>query len=430
MLKIALAQMKIRIILFVILSTCFVLRGFAQDTLSLSVSQVETMFLEKNAQLIAQRYETEQAKAEVITARLFDNPELSYENLFYNHETKRFLETSMATGQYGATLTQIIKLGGKRNKNIQLAETGVKLSEGAYADLMRTLKYELRSTYYKAYYMQLSVSVYDQQVRGLQQLLTASEDQLKHGNIALKDIIRIKSRLYSLMAEFTSVQSELNDLKSQLKLLARIEAGKELILKGDGIDPDAFMPEEKHYQVLLDLAKANRADLQLARTEVKLSENYLSVQKAMAVPDIGISLSYDLKGNYPEKYTGLGISIPIPLFNRNQGEIKKAKIGVEARHSALISQEEAVENELYTSYQAALKLAKLYRSLDRSFSESFEKLMVGVTSSFQSRNISLVEFLDFYDAYKESASQQNDLKYELMNAKEVINFHTGTTIFR
>jgi cobalt-zinc-cadmium efflux system outer membrane protein len=422
--------MKIRILILGLLLTSVAITASAQDTLSLSLTQAETMFLQKNAQLIAQRYETEQAKAEIITARLFDNPELSYENLFYNHETRRFLETSMATGQYTASINQIIRLAGKRNKNIQLAETGVKLSESAFADLMRTLRYELRSTYYKAYYTQLSVSVYDQQVRSLEKLLSASESQLDRGNIALKDIIRIKSRLYSLMGEYASVQNELQGLKSELKLLIRSDASQELVLKGDGINPDAFKPEEKSYLGLLDSAKANRADLELARTEMKLAENLLSVQKAMAVPDLGISLNFDLKGNYPEKYTGVGVSMPIPLFNRNQGEIKKAKIGIEASQLGLTRQEEIVENELYNSYQAALKTATLYNSLDTTFSESFEKLMTGVTTSFQSRNISLIEFLDFYDAYKETASQLNDLKYELMNAKETINFHAGTTIFR
>ncbi|WP_407429396.1 TolC family protein [Arcticibacter sp.] len=422
--------MKIRSLIIGILLINVAASSFAQDTLSLSLAQAEQMFLAKNARLIAQKYETEEAKAAIITARLFDNPELSYENLFYNHETGRFLETSMATGQYNASITQIIRLAGKRNKNIQLAKTGAELAESAFADLMRTLRYELRSTYYKAYYTQLSVVVYEQQVRSLQKLLSASENQLERGNIAQKDIIRIKSRLYSLMGEYASVQNELQRSKSELKLLVRLEPRLELVLNGDRIDPDAFKPWEKSYPALLDSAKANRADLQLARTEMKLAENLLSVQKSMAVPDIAISLSYDLKGNYPEKYTGLGISMPIPLFDRNQGEIRKAKIGIDASKSGLNRREEIVANELYNSYHTALKTAKLYSSLDTTFSQSFEKLMTGVTNSFQSRNISLVEFLDFYDAYKETASQVNNLKYELMNAKETINFHAGTTIFK
>ena len=402
----------------------------SQDTLKLSLYQAEKMFLQENAQLIAQQYQTAQAKAEIITAKLFDNPELSYENLLYNHETGKYLETSMATGQYTASISQVVKLAGKRNKNIQLAQAGLKVEEYAYFDLMRTLRFELRDTYYKAYYTQRSAAVYDQHVAALEQLLKASEQQLQHGNIAVKDVIRMKSRLYSLKGDYASIQQELEELKGRLKLLTNIKAVQELLLTDEGINPDQFKPDEKPYLALLDSAMVNRADLHLARTAVTFAQNMLSVQKSNAIPDVAISLNYDLKGNYPEKYTGLGISVPIPLFNRNQGEIKKARIAVDASNAGLKQQEAIAETELYTSYKTAIKTEQLYRSMDRNFSGSFSELMVGVTKNFKERNISLVEFLDFYDAFNENTSQLNNLKYELMNAKETINYHTGTSIFK
>jgi cobalt-zinc-cadmium efflux system outer membrane protein len=422
--------MKKQIILFCILFIGSFSTAFSQDTLKLSLNEAEKRFLLENAQLIAQQYNTAQAKAEIITARLFENPELSYENLFYNHETGRFLETSKATGQYAASISQIVKLAGKRNKNIQLAQTGLKVEEYAYFDLMRTLRYELRDTYYKAYYTQLSASVYVQHVSALEQLLSASEKQLELGNIAVKDIIRMKSRYYSLKGDYTAIQHELEELKGRLKLLTHLPADKELALTGDGIDPDSFKPHEKPYRLLLDSASVHRADLQMARTAVTFSQNMLSVQKSNAVPDVAISLSYDLKGNYPEKYTGLGISIPIPLFNRNQGEIKKARIAVDASNAGLKQQEAIVETELFTSYKTAIKTEQLYRSMDHNFTGSFAELMIGVTKNFRERNISLVEFLDFYDAFNENTSQLNNLKYEMLNAKETINYHTGTSIYK
>ena len=68
---------------------------FAQnDSLRLSLKQAELLFLKNNFDLLKSNYEVDQAQAEIITAKLFDNPEFSYENLFYNHETKKFLQTS------------------------------------------------------------------------------------------------------------------------------------------------------------------------------------------------------------------------------------------------------------------------------------------------------------------------------------------------
>jgi cobalt-zinc-cadmium efflux system outer membrane protein len=422
--------MKNHLIFTVSLLLSLITKAVAQDTLRLDLQKSEKLFLEGNYQLIARSYQTDQAKAEVITARLFDNPELNYENLFYNHETGRFFETSMATGQFSAEISQILKLAGKRNKNIQLANAGVKVAEYAYFDVMRTLRYELRNTFYKTYYAQQSAVVYKEQIYNLELLLAASERQLKSGNIALKDILRIKSLVYSLKAEYSSLLKEIIDLESKLKLMTNIRASSELILEVNEKEQSALKISEQPYNQLLEQAKLNRVDLQLAKAEITYAEQNLRLQKATAIPDLEVALSYDLKGNYPEKYTGIGVKIPLPLFNRNQGEIKKARIAIDANSSQLKHQEAILENEVYNSYQSALRTEALYQGLDPEFSTDFKKLITEVSKNFRNRNISLIEFLDFYDSYKDNMLQLNNLKFERMNSREEINYVTGSAIFK
>ncbi len=422
--------MKFLITIIWILTAVPFSAAVCQSLDTISLQDAEASFLQQNAQLIAQRYQVEQSRADIITARLFENPELSYENLFYNHETGKYFETSRASGQYTASVTQLIKLACKRNKNIQVAETGLKMQSFAYFDLIRTLKFELRSTFYEAYYQQQSLALYDQLLSALNQLLLASEQQLKLGNTAGKDVIRIKSRLLSLQAERMALQNDLEALESRLKLLSSINAQQDLVLTAEGVNPEQFHPGKIPFTVLLDSAKVNRADLQLSKTALLYAQNLLTVQKAHAVPDVAVSLNYDLKGNYPEKYTGIGISLPIPLFNRNQGEIKKARIGVDASIAEIKRKEAEVESELYTSYQAAIKVQTLYQGLDKDFSSKFNQMLESLTTNYRERNISLLEFLDFYDSYKESTTQVNEIKYRLMNAKEELNYQTGITIFK
>ena len=404
--------------------------SYAQDTLKLTLQQSEKLFLENNYQLLAQRYQTDQAKAEIITAKLFDNPELSYENLFFNHETRRFLETSMASGQFNAEISQLIKLAGKRNKNIQLANAGVKVAEYAFFDVMRTLRYELRTNFYKAYYAAQSTAVFKEQIVNLEQLLRASEQQLKSGNIALKDILRIRSLVYALKSEQNEMLKDQEDLLSQLKLITNIKATTILDLI---LDPSEIFTEsitKYPYSHFLELAKQNRADLQLSKSQLSFAEQNLKLQKAMAIPDLEIALSYDLKGNYPEKYTGLGIKIPLPLFNRNQGEIKKARIAIDAGVNDIAQQESILENEVNNSYRSALRIESISQSIDPAFSEDYKSLIREVTRNFKNRNISLIEFLDLYDSYKEHVLQSNRLRFEQINAKEEINYVTGSEIFK
>jgi cobalt-zinc-cadmium efflux system outer membrane protein len=424
------AAMVNKLTLTIFLCISLINASYAQDTLKLTLKQSEKLFLENNYQLLAQRYQTDQAKAEIITAKLFDNPELSYENLFFNHETRRFLETSMASGQFNAEISQLIKLAGKRNKNIQLANAGVKVAEYAFFDVMRTLRYELRTNFYKAYYAAQSAAVFKEQIVNLEQLLRASEQQLKSGNIALKDILRIRSLVYALKAEQNEMLKDQEDLLSQLKLMTNIKATTILDLV---LDPSEIFSEsitKYPYSHFLELAKQNRADLQLSKSQLSFAEQNLKLQKAMAIPDLEIALSYDLKGNYPEKYTGLGIKIPLPLFNRNQGEIKKARIAIDAGVNDIAQQESILENEVNNSYRSALRIESISQSIDPGFSEDYKSLIREVTRNFKNRNISLIEFLDLYDSYKEHVQQSNRLRFEQINAKEEINYVTGSEIFK
>jgi cobalt-zinc-cadmium efflux system outer membrane protein len=208
----------------------------------------------------------------------------------------------------------------------------------------------------------------------------------------------------------------------------RPDANLALLVSRD--EENNYQPDKKVYSTLLDTAKAYRADLQLAKTGITYAENNLRLQKANAVPDVELSLTYDRRGAYPDKYTGIGVKLPIPLFNRNQGEIKKAKVAIDEGRSNLNQQEAILENEVYNSYASAIRTEKLYRGFDNNFNADFEKLIVEVIKNFKNRNISLLEFMDFYDSYKANTLQMNTLKYERMNAKEEINFVTGSTIFK
>lgn len=398
--------------------------------IQLSLADAEKLFAQNNYQLIARQYQIDQARAEVITAKLFDNPEISYENLLYNPDTKKFLGTSRATGQYQAALSQMIKLAGKRNKNILLANSGVKMAEYQYFDLMRTLRFNLSATFYKTYYNQQSAHIYEQQINSLKLLLNANEQQLKLGNVAVKDVIRIKSLLYTLQGEYNTLMNEIEDGQTEIKLMTNLPSGATLHLLVSVDEEQNFQPGKQVYTNLLDSARNNRADLKLAKTGILYAQNNLRLQKANAIPDVELSVTYDMKGSYPDNYTGIGIKLPLPLFNRNQGEIKKARIALDAEKNQLQQQDAQLENEVYNSYTSALRTETLYQGFDKNFNTDFDKLITEVIKNFKNRNIGLIEFLDFYDAYKAGTLQMNSLKYERMNAKEEINFVTGSNIFK
>jgi cobalt-zinc-cadmium efflux system outer membrane protein len=123
----------------------------AQDTLKLTLQQAEQRFVNNNIQLLAQKYSIDSAKASVITAKLFDNPEFSFNSGFYQQDTRRFFDYSNSNREIALQLSQLIKTAGKRNKNIALAKTTVTIAEYGFYDLLRTLEYTLRNDFYNIY---------------------------------------------------------------------------------------------------------------------------------------------------------------------------------------------------------------------------------------------------------------------------------------
>ena len=133
----------------------------ASDTLTITVKQAEDRFIKNNLSLIVQRYNIDNASAQVITARLFQNPDFSFANGIYASG----VPNAYSEQTYG--ISQLFTTAGKRNKNIQLAKLGVEQARYQFFDLLRTLKFTLRNDFYTIYFQEQSAKVYDQEINSL-----------------------------------------------------------------------------------------------------------------------------------------------------------------------------------------------------------------------------------------------------------------------
>ena len=82
----------------------------AQDTTHITLQKAEKQFLEKNLQLLAEKYNVAIARAAVVQARLYNNPALQLSSALYNQDQKKILDVSNRTGQYGIGIQQLIIL--------------------------------------------------------------------------------------------------------------------------------------------------------------------------------------------------------------------------------------------------------------------------------------------------------------------------------
>ena len=415
--------------LFLLLSVSSAKAAEGADTLHLTLEQCEKSFLDSNFLLLAQKYNIEATRALIIQAKVFPNPNASYSQTLYNSDAKRWFPTpGSSIGEEIIGFTQLIQVAGKRNNSIKLAKANTVLSEYQFYDLMRTLKYTLRSDFFNIHYLLQSARVYDTEIKALQTIANAYEAQRPKAYISEKDVVRIKAQLYSLQSEYNDLRNQINDIQSELRLILQVK--HQFIVPM--VDTTALKNLDSHkypLATLIDSAYHNRTDLMIAKENTEINKIYLKLQKSLGVPDPSLNFSYDQQGSYIHNLTTIGVSIDLPFFNHNQGNIKSAKYGIQNSLATQKSVEATLEENVYRSLQKALDNELLIKTIDPSFSGDFDRLAGEVVKNYQVRNIGLLDFLDFYDSYKQNTLQINTINYNKAQSFEDLNFYTGTNFF-
>lgn len=399
----------------------------SQDTLRITLPDAEKIFFDKNLSILSEKYNISIAQAQVIQAKLHINPNFQFTGNIYNPDQRKFFDLSNQTGEYIVGAQQLILLAGKRNKQIQLAQTNVALAENRLFDLLRTLRFTLRSDFYQAYFLQNSINAYNAQIASLDTLNTTYEKLVAKGVVTLKDAVRIKALLYSLRAEQVSLQNQFNDAEAEIQLL--LQNNKTWFVPTSDVNV-AAIPSVKDFplQSLVDTAVANRYDIKIAQNNLLYDQQNYNLQKALATPDLTLGASFDKRGSFVESASFFNAAIDLPFFNRNQGNIKAAKASIDQSKLQLTQQTFVVENDVQKAYLKALNSDKMLTNIDPKFRDQFQELLRSVTENFQKRNISMLEFTDFYESYKQNILQLNQLQNDRMQAIENLNFALGKTL--
>lgn len=410
-----------------VLLLCTTVQVAAQDTVRISLPGAESLFLKNNLTLLASKYSISIAEAQVIQAKLYPNPNFSFTGAIYNPEQKKAFDISNGTGEYIYSVQQMILLAGKRNKQVKLAQTNTVLAENSFYDLLRTLQYTLRSDFYNAYYLYNSIEAYRLQIESVSALSKSFELLLQKGTVTLKDVVRIKSLLYSLTSEQTLLMNQFNDVQAELQQL--LQTNKSVFIPVVD-EPKVLSMDVQHFSLhsLIDTAYANRADLQLAHNTILYNQQNYVYQKALATPDVTVGAQFDKRGSFVNNASFLTVAIDLPFFNRNQGNIKAAKFGIEQSKLLADKQQHQVENEVQHAYMNAVTTDRMLKKIDPGFRNQFEQLLQTVAQNFEKRNISLLDFTDFYESYKQNILQLNNVQNERMQAFENLNFTCGKIV--
>ena len=340
----------------------------------------------------------------------------------------RVLDVSSSSQQI-VNIQQMFRLAGKRNKLINLARENVQLSEFEYYDLLRTLKFELRSNIFNTYYAQRTILMYNDKINSIERLVNLYDDQFKKGNIPLKEVIRLKALLFDLNNQRLMLHDQIHDYQQNINLLLSLDARTYHVPSIDQKLLDEVNPDLLNYDEIQQTALSSRYDLKIYQSQERISEANLKLQKSMAVPDLGLGVVYDRAGSFTPNYLGFGIQIALPVFNRNQGNIKIAQHQIDEYKQLYQQQSRQIQNEVAASLNKILEADRLYKYLDKNFTTEFDTLISNILQNYEKRNIGLLEFLDYYETYTESMIVFFQLQNQRINSLEELQYAVGTKLF-
>ena len=418
-----------RIILFCV-SIALGLQLQAQETLKISREEAETMFLQNNLLLISEKLNIESQQAEVIQARLWPNPEFSISeiNLWKTtgvEPSPPFFGNFGRDQQIAFELNQLVQTAGKRKKLIALEQVDVSKSEQYFEDLLRGLKLELRNQLTDLQYIQQSIKVHQNLIDNISTLTNAYQNQLNKGNISKAEYVRLKAQELEINKEILELTRQSNEIQKELKLLLRTNPTVSIEITDDGFVKNTNPYEAIFIDQIVENAKENRPDYKLALLEEEYSNKLLSYEKAQRIPDMTFGVNYDRNGNTMLDFVGFGVSFDLPVFNRNKGNITKAKLQIE---NAKVQKEQTVltiENEIFLAYKSLQQAIDFVKNIEPDYENDLDLLLDNYTKNFTSKNISMLEYFDFMDAYLENKKIILEAQKDVNQKAEELNYSLG-----
>ena len=399
------------------------------DTSFLSFSAAEKIFLEHNLSLLSARYGIDANRALIRQARLWDNPLLATDQNLYDKQGG-FLKHDQNNGQFYVQLTQLIRTAGKRSKAAQLAMDNTILSEQQLDDVLRSLRYTLRNDLLEVNHLLKIKRVYDAEIAEVIKLSAGMDLLLEAGNVSVKDNLRIKALLFSLENELVTVKSQLIPVEGEIRVLLNNNDNRFIRPELDYQFKQLTVFEAPPAEELIVKAVANRPDARMAQTLVSLQTHNVIYQKALAKPDISIGTEFDQHSSYAPDYVGLAIGLPLNIFNHNQGNISSAKFSLQQQKVLADQSVLKIRQDILSAVEKLKFFQHVNDPLQLEFSRKYDNLFFSMLKSYQDRQLNLLDFIDFMDAYKDTKLKLLEQHNGLVKSVEELNYAVGEELFK
>jgi cobalt-zinc-cadmium efflux system outer membrane protein len=365
------------------------LRGQATvEQVRITLDEAVPMALQHNHNLMATRTAIEQSRAQEITASLRPNPALS------GSWQPPSLFAPEGASQVGLGLSNDFELG-KRGRRIQAARDATDVTRSQVGDSERGLAFQVASQFINVQLAESTLELAQQNLKSFQNAVEISEYQYRAGGISENDYLKVKLQLLQFETDVQQAQ------------LARAQALADLrqLLGYESVPPDYDVtgpfddqPRKVDLEDLQKLASRNRPDLRAAEQGLAAADSQYKLAKVNARPDVTLSANYVNSAGITSAI--LGVSVPLPVFDRNQGEIARTqsvRTQAQQQHAEVLGQVKTDVRDAYEALQTSDRVAGFYRS---GYLEVAKKSLEISEFAYRRGAASLLDFLDAERSYR------------------------------
>jgi outer membrane protein, heavy metal efflux system len=360
----------------------------------ITLDEAILLAMRENAALRAKEFEFRATQANEITAGLRPNPTASY-------SAEQIPGGTDATPQHTVILGQTIETGGKRRRRIESARAASRVTGFELADVRRQIVYQVRKAFTDIQVARASLGLAEQNLRTLDDVERLQRLRAERGDISELELLRIQVQRFAFERDAADARQALRAGTIALRAVtgqARVAEDVEVV--GDLGYRDFTRTRAELEQAAL----ANRPDIRAAEAARERARADHNLARANAWWDVTPQIEYQRIGN--DSTIGLGISMPLRIFDRNQGEIARTRAVVDQvdaqRDAAVVLALTEVATGLAT---VATEREKL-RILRDIYLPKAQQARDTVEFAYRRGGVSLLDFLDAQRTYRETAQEQ------------------------
>ena len=314
----------------------------------ITLDQAIDLAIAHNHALKAIHTQIQQSQAQEITAALRPNPTLTADTLFIPIEPQNFNSNIIANvTEFDVGVSYLFERGGKRHRRIDAARDTTAQTRYQVSDAERTLTFNTAQQFITVQLAESNLDLANQDLASFQQTVDIAKAQYKAGAISEGDLLKITVQLLQFQTDVSSAKvAKLQALSSLREFLGYDAVPADYDVEGDL----TYRPLQLNRDDLQVKALKNRPDLLAASAGVRAAGSQYALAKANGKFDITGALTYSHVSD--QNSLGVTASLPLPIFDRNQGEIARTRYALTAAQETANAASDTVLTDVSSAFEA------------------------------------------------------------------------------